>query len=67
MRDYLIFVINKSGKFLECWGGGQINLTFRRNFDTPKLVEWGDLENELTGIELTSEENSVRWALTSHG
>jgi hypothetical protein len=48
-------------------GGGDINLTFRRNFDTLDWIEWGELENELSGIELTNEEDSVRWALTSHG
>jgi hypothetical protein len=27
----------------------------------------GELENELTSIELTSEEDSIRLALTTHG
>jgi hypothetical protein len=39
-------------------------LTFRRNFGAP---EWRELENELTGIELTNEADLVRWALNSHG
>jgi hypothetical protein len=40
--------------------GGEINLTFRRNFD---ILEWGELESELEGLELSNEEDSVRWAL----
>jgi hypothetical protein len=29
--------------------------------------EWGDMESELADVELTMEDDSVRWALTSHG
>jgi hypothetical protein len=38
----LTYAISKSGRFLKFWrGGGQINLTFRRNFDAPEWREWG--------------------------
>jgi hypothetical protein len=46
-------------------GNGQINLTFRRNFEASELMEWMELESELAEIELTSEENSVKWAITA--
>jgi hypothetical protein len=46
---------------------GQINLTFRRNFDAPEWREWAELESELANIKLTAEEDSLKWALTSHG
>jgi hypothetical protein len=35
---------------------GEINLTFRRNFDISEVLEWEELE----GVQLTYEENSVR-------
>jgi hypothetical protein len=47
---------------------GQIDLTCRRNLHA---LEWGgdwiELESELVDTELTTEEDSVKWALTSHG
>lgn len=55
------------GSLLRVLGNGQINLTFRRNFEAPEWMEWVELESELAKIELTSEEDSVKWALTSHG
>jgi hypothetical protein len=46
-------------------------LTLKRNFDTPEWIElgwWGGgLENELIAIELISEEDSIKWSLTTHG
>jgi hypothetical protein len=45
-------------------GGGQINLTFRRIVEAPEWREWEDLESELAEVELTIEEDSLRWALT---
>jgi hypothetical protein len=47
--------------------GVQINLTFRRNFDALEWNEWGQMVSELTDIELTTEKDSIRWALTPHG
>jgi hypothetical protein len=44
-------------------GGGQIHLTFRRNVEAPEWREWEDLESELAEVELTIEEDSLRWAL----
>jgi hypothetical protein len=35
--------------------GGQINLTFRRNFDAPEWEGWFEMESELADIELTIE------------
>jgi hypothetical protein len=46
---------------------GQINLTFRRNFEVAKWEECIGLKSELANIELTTEEDSVKWALTPHG
>jgi hypothetical protein len=55
------------GSLLRVLGNGQINLAFRRNFEAPEWMEWVELESELAEIEVTSEEDSVKWALTSHG
>jgi hypothetical protein len=35
--------------------GGEINLTFRRNFESHERVEWDELERELEGIEQSNE------------
>jgi hypothetical protein len=48
-------------------GGGEINLSFRRNFNTSEMEEWEDLESELEGVQLTEEEDTVKWLLTTHG
>jgi hypothetical protein len=45
---------------------GEINLTFRQNFDTTEIAEWEDLEAELEGVQLADEEDSVRWMLIPH-
>jgi hypothetical protein len=44
-----------------------MNLTFRRNFEAPEWEEWMEIQSELANIELTTEEDSVKWALTPHG
>jgi hypothetical protein len=31
------------------------------------VLEWEELEKELEGVQLTDEEDSVRWMLTPHG
>jgi hypothetical protein len=35
-----------------------------RNFDTCDRVEWDELEEELEGIQLSDDEDSMRWILT---
>jgi hypothetical protein len=65
MEGCSTYAISRSGRFLMFWRG-QIHLTFKRNFDAPEWREWGEMENELAGIELTNVDDSVRWALTSH-
>jgi hypothetical protein len=42
-------------------------LTFRRKFVDLGWREWTELESELAEIELTTEEDTVKWALTPHG
>jgi hypothetical protein len=32
--------------------GGEINLTFRSNFDSSEISEWEELERELEGVQL---------------
>jgi hypothetical protein len=48
-------------------GGGEINLSFRRNFNTSEVEEWEELEFKLEGVQLTEEEDTVKWVLTPHG
>jgi hypothetical protein len=42
-------------------------MTFRQNFTISEVLEWEELEKELDGVQLTDEEDSVRWMLTPHG
>jgi hypothetical protein len=68
MEEYIIYVSNKTGKgSLQDPERGEMNLTFRRNFDTCDRVEWDELEEELEGIQLSDDEDSMRWILTLHG
>jgi hypothetical protein len=51
MEEYIIYVSNKTGKgSLQGPERREMNLTFRRNFDTCDRVEWDELEEELEGI-----------------
>jgi hypothetical protein len=45
---------------------GEINLTFRQNFNTSEVGEWEEMESELEGVQLTKEEDIIRWMLTPH-
>jgi hypothetical protein len=45
---------------------GEINLSFRRNFEE-EILEWGEPERELGEVQLNTEEHTMRWALTKHG
>jgi hypothetical protein len=45
---------------------GEINLSFRRNFEE-EILEWGEPERELGEVQLNTEEDTMRWALTKHG
>jgi hypothetical protein len=42
-------------------------LTFRRDFGVAEWEEWTELEIEMADIELTTEDDLVRWVLTPHG
>jgi hypothetical protein len=56
--------------------GGNINLTFRRNFDVPELLEWGDLDEALREVvanaqrplpmQKHNDQDTIKWTLTSH-
>jgi S-adenosylmethionine:diacylglycerol 3-amino-3-carboxypropyl transferase len=46
---------------------GEVNLSFRRNFDSKEVIEWEELERELEGVQLNTKDDTVRWALTKHG
>jgi hypothetical protein len=46
--------------------GGEINLTFRRNFENAEILEWEDMEGKLENVQLTNEGDTIRWALTPH-
>jgi hypothetical protein len=47
--------------------GGEINLSFRRNFGSEELLEWEELERELTQVTLSDREDYVRWTLSNNG
>jgi hypothetical protein len=51
----------------QSFGGGEINLYFRRRLGDLEINEWEDLEKCLHGIHLTDEEVTVRWALMKNG
>jgi hypothetical protein len=44
--------------------GGEINLSFRRNFG--RGVEWEGLEKELAQVCLSNREDSSRWVLSAN-
>jgi hypothetical protein len=46
---------------------GNVNLTFRRNFDAVHSQEWQDLSEMLEGMELTNVPDSIRWCLDKKG
>jgi hypothetical protein len=47
--------------------GDEINLCFRRRRGDLEIKEWEDLEECLSRVHLTDEEDTVRWALTKNG
>jgi hypothetical protein len=51
----------------QSFGGGEINLSFRRRLGDLEINEWEDLEECLRRIHLTDEEVTVRWALMKNG
>jgi hypothetical protein len=57
----------QSWKVSRALRGGELNLTFRPNFNTSEVGEWEELENELVGVQLAEEEDTIRWMLTPHG
>jgi hypothetical protein len=48
-------------------GGGDINLSFRRNFDPGEIQEWDQLERELEQVALSDREYTIKWALSPNG
>jgi hypothetical protein len=38
-------------------GGGEINLIFRRNFNTPERLEWGEM---LGNVHLNNDEDTIK-------
>jgi hypothetical protein len=57
MGGCLVYVLSKSGRLLEYWRGWDTLIPF-----SGESGGGGGLE----GIELTNEEDSMRWALTPH-
>jgi hypothetical protein len=47
--------------------GGEINLSFRRNFGREEIIEWEELEKELTHVCLSNREDSIRWVMSANG
>jgi hypothetical protein len=46
---------------------GYCDLTFRRNFDIREELEFGELSDLLTDVQLTNAEDSVTWVLEKSG
>jgi hypothetical protein len=46
--------------------GGNINLSFRRNFGREEVVEWEESERELAQVFLSDREDFIRWALSAN-
>jgi hypothetical protein len=46
--------------------GGDINLSFRRNFGREEILELEELERELAHVTLSGREDSIRWALSTN-
>jgi hypothetical protein len=59
----LWYVINEVARVLE---GGNINLSFRRNFGREEVVEWEESERELAQVFLSDREDFIRWALSAN-
>jgi hypothetical protein len=57
----------QSWKVSRVLGGGEINLSFRRNFNTSEVEEWEKIESELEGVQLTEEGDTIKWMLTPYG
>jgi hypothetical protein len=45
---------------------GNINLSFRRNFKNPDILEWEELEEIFRGVQHRNEQDAVTWGLTKH-
>jgi hypothetical protein len=48
-------------------GGGGVNLSFRRRFGDKEILEWEELEEWLSMIQLSEEEDIAYWASTKNG
>lgn len=51
----------------EVFDGTTWNLTFRRNFGPWERMEWDELLQSLSGVQLTTEYDTVRWMLEPSG
>jgi hypothetical protein len=64
----LFAISNQQGcSVAEALGSGEINLTFKRNFQEIDVMEWEELTTLLSVVALLEEPDSARWALEKDG
>jgi hypothetical protein len=65
-QTILKFAIKKSGQVRNL-NNDNINLTFRRSFESSYEQEWADLSSLVEGTSLSNSPDSVKWCIDKKG